>query len=322
MTELTKALSILDFVWTNPSWLYAIVQLGVLAVFLISTYRAWQHSGERLLELLSAVVFGLLLEEGDIIIFQTYRYNPHWFAFDLVPPAIALCWAIIIASAMNISDSLGIDERIAPIADAVWAIILDLALDAVAIRLGFWTWTIPTDKGWFGVPYSNFFAWLLVAAAFSYFTRIVRRAATRNARAKFWQLAVPIPAYAVLIAGVASYIFIQKIYFREVGSDWILFTIAMATFGFITLRAVMSSKRMPREAPDVYLVAIRYVMHLYFLWALFSTRIFIDLPALLFTSLTMLALETVLVIVVARSHPAPPPILAWAKVILHRRSRE
>src|SRR5512142_1861922 len=171
MTTLTQVFFILDDIWVDPTWLYAIVQLGVLAVFLGAAYRAWRYSSGRFLELLSAVFFGLLLEEADIIIFQTYRYDPHWFAIDLVPPAIALCWAMIISSAMNISDSFGIDERVAPFADAVWVIILDLALDAVAIRLGMWRWTIPLDKDWFGVPYSNFFAWLWVAAAFSYFKR-------------------------------------------------------------------------------------------------------------------------------------------------------
>ena len=59
-------------------------------------------------------------------------------------------------------------------ADAVWAILLDLALDAVAIRLGLWTWTIRADEGWFGVPWGNFFAWLMVAFWFAFFTRIVR----------------------------------------------------------------------------------------------------------------------------------------------------
>lgn len=291
--------------WNDPPWLYAIVQLGILATFLVAAFRAGRQSIQRLFELSSAVSFGLLLEEGDIIIFQSYRYDPHWFSFDLVPPAIALCWALIIASAMNISDALGIDERVAPVADAVWAIILDLALDAVAIRLGFWRWTIPMDKGWFGVPYSNFFAWLLVAAVFSYFTRAVRRRTKRGGRARLWQLVVPLPAYGVLLAGVGAYVFTQTTFFPEVGSDWILFAVALVIFALITFRACLLPRRKPREMPDPYLAAVRYLIHLYFLWALIATEMFRQIPGLLVASLTMLALETALAFAVARGQPAP-----------------
>ncbi len=323
MFTLPNLLLLFDNIWVDPTWLYAIVQLGVLAVFIVIAYRAARISRERLLELLTAVVFGLLLEEGDILIFRTYRYDPHWFAFDLVPPAIALCWAMIIASAMNISDALGIDERIAPIADAVWAIILDLALDAVAIRLGLWKWNIPLDKGWFGVPYGNFYSWLWVAASFSFFTRMVRRrAAKRGARQSLWQLLVPIGAYGGLLLSILPYAMIQRLYLREIGSDWILFLIAFAAFALVTLRGVLASSRIPREAPDAYLMTVRYLVHLYFLWALLATGIFLQLPVLLFISLTMLAIETALVVTVARNYPERPRVLAWAEAIFNRRSRE
>ncbi len=273
---------------------------------------------------MSAFIFGLLLEEGDIIIFQTYRYDPHWFAFDLVPPAIALCWAIIIASAMNMSDALGIDERFAPFADAVWAILLDLALDAVAIRLGLWRWTIPMDMDWFGVPYGNFFAWLWVATSFSFFTRWVRRrVAKRGPGQMTWQLGVPFVAYVGLLAGVAPYAFLQFIYFRTVGSDWILISMAFAAWGFITFQAIRSRRRISRESADPYLMAVRYMMHLYFLSALISTGMFLQVPLLLFVSLAMLTLETALVILIVRNELAGSPgLLVWADLILQRRSRD
>lgn len=322
MATITQFFVTLADIWVDPTWLYAIVQVGVLAVFVGAAYRAWRHSGERLLELLSAVLFGLLLEEGDIIIFQTYRYDPHWLAIDLVPPAIALCWAMIIASAMNFSDSLGIDERLAPFADAVWVIILDLALDAVAIRLGMWRWTIPLDKDWFGVPYSNFFAWLWVAAAFSYFTRAVRRRRMKSGgMSRYLQVAVPLPAYGGLLAAVSAYVFLQAVYFKQVGSDWILITLTFAAFGLVALFALRSPRRIPREAPDAYLVSVRYMIHLYFLSALVATGIFLDAPVLLIASLTMLTLETVLVIEAERNLIKPRRIFVWANLILNRWSR-
>ncbi len=323
MLSFSDFLLLLDDIWVDPTWLYAIVQLGVLAVFVVAAYRAARTSRGRLLEMLTAVFFGLLLEEGDILIFRTYRYDPHWFAFDLVPPAIALCWAMIIASAMNISDALGIDERVAPFADAVWAIILDLALDAVAIRLGLWRWNIPLDKAWFGVPFGNFYSWLWVAASFSFFTRLVRRrTAERGGRQTLWQAAVPFAAYVGLLLGILPYAMIQRLYLRQVGSDWILFAMAFAAFAVVTLRAVLATQRSPRERPDAYLLAVRYLIHLYFLWALVATGLFLQLPALLLVSVTMLLIESALVVLVARSYPERPRVLAWAESILNRRSRD
>ena len=49
------------------------------------------------MELVSAFVFGLLLEQGDIFLFGTYRYNENWVLLGDVPVAIALTWALIIA---------------------------------------------------------------------------------------------------------------------------------------------------------------------------------------------------------------------------------
>src|SRR5919202_305559 len=217
-------------------FLYTFLQLGIFGSFLITSVRAWRVSPARFRELFAAAIFGLLLEEGDIIIFGTYSYNQNWISVVFVPIGIGLTWAMIITSAMNFSDALGLpsldDPRapipanmvdrikwlargsLAPVADAVWAIILDLALDAVAIRLGLWTWKIPLDQGWFGVPYGNFYAWLFVAASFSFFTRLVRwRESERGAAQGWWQLAVPLLAYGGLLAAIVPYALIEYFYF-------------------------------------------------------------------------------------------------------------
>ncbi len=319
---MTNLLLALRNVWVDPASLYVIVQIGVLAVFILVAVRAVRRSPQRLLELSSAVLFGLLLEEGDIIIFQTYRYSPFWFSFDLVPPAIALCWAMIIASAMNISDAMGIDERLAPIADAVWAIILDLALDAVAIRLGLWRWNIPLDKDWFGVPYGNFYAWLWVAASFSFFTRRVRAlAAPRGGRAVLWQMGVPLAAYAGLLLAMFPYTLLQALYFREVGADWVLFWPTLAVFGLVTVFAILSRRGEARESPDVFLLGVRYLIHFYFLWALIATDLFRQIPGLLAVSFGMLALETIIAIVGGQWHlTSEVPI--WSAIMLPRRRRD
>jgi len=293
-TQLTQFINSLQSLWNDAAWVYAFVQIGVLAVFLIAAIRAARHSGARLLELSTAFAFGLLLEEGDILIFQTYRYAEHWFRFDLVPPAIGMAWALIIVSAMNISDALGIDEKIAPLADAVWAILLDLALDVVAIRLGMWTWTIQLDQGWFGVPYGNFYAWLFVAASFSFITRRVRRRAqNRGARQSLWQGIAPVVAFIGLLASIVPYAFLQARLFQRSENNGTLFVLTMAAFLLATLFA-LTKRGAAREPADAFLTSVRYLIHLYFLWALLGIGLHSQYPILLWLSLAMLAIEIAL----------------------------
>lgn len=289
--------------FSDLNTLYLSLQISILALFLIAIYRASRISRPRAFELVSAFIFGLLLEEGDILTFRTYHYDSHWLLLDQVPPAIALCWALIVASAMNFSDALGIDERIAPFTDAFWAILLDLSLDAVAIRLGFWTWTsTPLTGGWFGVPWGNFYAWLGVAASFSFFTRWVRRRITaRGPKQSLWQGIVPIVAYGGLLLSIVPYSILNNLYFRAAKLEWILFAVPLVAIALVTLWAM--TRQVPaRESPDRYLAIVRYLIHAYFLWAVVAAGIAAQLPVLLYVSLAMVALETLIVWYVSRAH--------------------
>lgn len=293
--------------------LYALIQIGILALYLLLAVRAWKKSPARLLELVTATIFGLLLEEGDILIWGTYHYNPNWILLDRVPIGIAMTWALIIVSALNMTDALGISDAsvnlqtrgrkffafasLAPFADALWAILLDLALDAVAIRLGLWTWNVPSGAGWYGVPWGNFYSWLFVAFWFSFFTRLVR--------AKKWnraQLAVPFVAFVFLIASIAPFQIVKAIFFPAPGEGMPLFAIAFIAFCVGVMYAVKRFPRHAREPLDGFLLGARLLVHLFFLWALLASFVFVQLPILLGVSLAMLLIEFVIVRWIQRSH--------------------
>lgn len=283
--------------FASPAFYYAALQLAVVLTFFIAAMRAARHSRARLIELLSAFLFGLLLEQGDIFLFGTYRYNTHWLLLGDVPVAIAMTWAMIIAGAMNITDALGIREDIrAPMADAVWAILLDLALDAVAIRLGLWTWTIRADEGWFGVPWGNFFAWLFVAFWFSFFTRRVRAAR----RAKYAQWFVPILAFGGLMAVLVPFVAMENTAALPFVPDdasaynnqvWMIFAATLALFCGVTVWALTRGERQPRETPEHWLLLVRLSIHVLFLLAMLAAGIARQAPLLLVVALALLALE-------------------------------
>jgi hypothetical protein len=302
-----------DF-FASAAFYYAALQLAVAVTFFITAVRAARHSRARLMELLSAFLFGLLLEQGDIFLFGTYRYNSDWLRLGDVPVAIALTWAMIMAGALNITDALGLRDASsgnlrglgdraglvhsipAPMADAVWAILLDLALDAVAIRLGLWTWTIRAAEGWFGVPWGNFFAWLFVAFWFSFFTRRVR--ATRHARSAQWF--VPIFAFGGLMAALVPFVAIENTAALPFVPDnasaynnqvWMIFAAMLALFCGVTVWALTRRKLEPRETPDHWLLLVRLSIHVLFLLAMLAAGIARQAPLLLLVALALLALE-------------------------------
>lgn len=69
-----------------------------------------------------------------------------------VPLCIGVAWGCILYSAMQFSDGSGLPYWTCPVLDGLLALNIDLALDAVAIRLGFWDWDQGIEFQYFGVP--------------------------------------------------------------------------------------------------------------------------------------------------------------------------
>ena len=272
---------------------YVLLESATLGLFALSMRFAYRTGGrERLAELLSAVPFGLLLEQGDIAIFGSYAYSQQFvLKVGAVPLAIALIWAMVINSSMFMSDAIGIPRRIAPFADATFTIALDLSIDTIAIRQGLWHWNIPLDQGFFGVPAGNFYGWLFVAFGFSVWTRLVRGPVERRPRAASWlQWLVPLPAYLTLLAAFIPFIVVQDTFFGGRTGGYPPFLLTLFSFGFITARGVRRSRG---NVPSPWSISLlpRLAVHLYFLAAGALLGVFERLPVLLGPSLGMLVLE-------------------------------
>ncbi len=214
----------------NPVFLF--LEVAATVLFIGAALAALRRGRLPFLELISAAVFGLLLEEGDQLIFQTYHYSPDWIlVIDRAPVVIGLTWALLIAGAMRITDALGVRRWTAPFVDAVLVIMLDLAFDAVAIRMGMWTWVgVGPDQGWFGVPAGNFYAWLFVTLGFSLLSRWLRDISARRPALEWLQLGVPIPAFAILITSIVPFAMIMELTDAQPGGGLWLFGLTLAVF--------------------------------------------------------------------------------------------
>jgi uncharacterized membrane protein len=289
----------------NP--LYLVLEIGAAAFFVVAGWLALRRGRLPLLELVSAAAFGLLLEEGDQLIFETYEYAPDFvLAIDRAPIVIGLTWALIIGGAMRITDALGVRRRCAPVVDSLLAIMLDLAFDAIAIRMGLWTWRdVGPDQGWFGVPAGNFYAWLFVTLGFSLVTRWLRDASASHHRLDWLQLLVPIPAFAILLAAIVPFSLAKPLVDPEPGGGLSLFVITLAAFAVVGAWGVWGPNRRSPDGAGEAIVdlrlafAIRLAIHLFFLGALLVLGLATTEPILLVVALVMLAAELPLARLVA-----------------------
>jgi len=292
----------------NPVFL--VLEIGAAAFFVIACWLALRRGRLPFLELVSAATFGLLLEQGNQLIFETYEYSPDFaLSIDRAPIVIGLTWALIIAGAMRITDALGVRRRYAPVVDSVLAISLDLAFDAVAIRMGLWTWRdIGPEQGWFGVPAGNFYAWLFVTWSFSLLTRWLRDASHRRAALEWLQLLVPIPAFGLLLLTMVPFTVVKPLVDSEPGGGLWLFAAFLIAFVGIAGWAIWGSDRgTPDGAGEAILdlrlaFATRLAIHLVFLVALLWLGLALSAPVLLAVALLLLGAELPLGLLVASRH--------------------
>jgi len=134
------------------------------------------------------MIYGLVLEYFNMVLYRAYSYGEFLIMIGPVPLMIAVDWSIIIFASMETTDKfmsleipigkwktiLSIFRRC--LIDAFLILNVDLSADAVAIRMGFWTWRCTDDYGcpWYGVPLSNFFGWFSVGVTFSFFLRLAK----------------------------------------------------------------------------------------------------------------------------------------------------
>ena len=149
----------------NPYFIF--FELMIYLLFTLCIQHARRQGLTDLLRLLAGVLYGIILEIATLRQLSAYEYGHFLVMIGDVPLCIGVAWSCIIYSSMEFSDTSSLPYWARPILDGLLALNIDLALDAVAIRLGFWSWGQGLKFQYFGVPYANFWAWFLVVFSFS-----------------------------------------------------------------------------------------------------------------------------------------------------------
>jgi hypothetical protein len=197
-----------------------------------------------------------------------------------VPLCIGIAWSCILYSVMEFSDASSLPYWTRPVLDGLLALNIDLALDAIAIRLGFWDWGQGLEFQYFGVPYPNFWAWFWVIFFFSLGYRLL-------ARRKNWMGIWLAPILALLIGLIGV-----------LGTNALITFVIPWTYTALTVALLLTSALvfMMTLRPRFYLIAapslvfwVPLLTHLYTLFAGLISGVILDPPFLLTISLVMLA---------------------------------
>ena len=150
-----------------PNIYFITFEIIIYIQFALCLNHALKHGTANLLKLGFGILFGVSLELATIRQLHAYEYGQFLLMVLDVPLCIGVAWSCIIYTAMEFSDATSLPFFLRPVMDGLLALNIDLALDAVAIRFGFWDWGQDLQFQYFGVPYANFWAWFWVVFSFS-----------------------------------------------------------------------------------------------------------------------------------------------------------
>lgn len=190
-------------------WIRTVSQMGIYVTFALSLF--WRtRQGARWVPYLGMVGYALIFEHFNMLRYAHVQggYHYHaasWLFLGDVPLYIPLAWAFIVSTSFALTDRLKLRPSARPFCDALLALLIDLSMDAVAIRLNFWVWHgVGLRDAFFGVPADNFLGWLLVTFTYSFLTRFLWRKEVEERAVLFRRIAaqwllVPVAAYLLYL---------------------------------------------------------------------------------------------------------------------------
>lgn len=299
-----------------PSYFLVFEALSIVGIILILARELWQRNYGRAWEVVACAFFGMILEIGDTAFTHSYSYS-NQFVMQVagVPVAIGLGWAAIIYCAMLLSDQYNVHWTYRVCMDALTALTLDVAMDMVAIRMGFWTWSIPLDQQWYGVPYANFAGWIFVGLSFSFIARFIRTLNFKRLATKVLMLLTPILAYIGLLLQFVAFSIFSFLPYRinnwtafigqhhhdmqafssPAVTSWelILLVALIVQLANVTFFAIKASNKCPNPRLDIISFGMLSTIHLFFIFALFQTGMYRTIPIAIPISLAAFAVHCV-----------------------------
>jgi uncharacterized membrane protein len=264
-----------------PTPYFILFELVIYLQLALCLRHARKHGPANLLRLLAGILFGLILELATIRQLNAYEYGRFLFMVWDVPLCIGVAWSCILYSAMEFSNGSSLPYWARPILDSLLALNIDLALDAVAIRLRFWDWGQGLEFQYFGVPYPNFWGWFWVVTSFSFGYRLL-------GHRKDWMGTWISPLMAMII-GLAGVLGTNALNAFIIPFEYHGLVVAITlTLAFVIIVALRP--RFYQGSLPSLVFWVPFLTHLYLLSAGLVSGVILDPPVLLLMGLGMSAI--------------------------------
>jgi hypothetical protein len=264
-----------------PNLYFILFELIIYIQLALCLFHAWKQGTTNLLRLFAGIFYGVLLELATVRQLHAYQYGEFILMVLDVPLCIGIAWGCILYGVMEFSDASSIPYWARPILDGLLALNIDLTLDAVAIRLGFWDWGQGLKFQYLGVPYANFWAWFWVVFSFSLGYRLL---AHREAWIVRWLS--PLMALVVGLVGVlgTNIIIALEVPFED-HKLFVVVSLSLALILVITMQPHFYLKPVPS-----LVFWIPFLTHAYTLIAGLISGVILHPPFLLLVGLVMIAI--------------------------------
>ncbi len=266
---------------------FTLFELISYVLFALTLVHAARRGRQAVAYVLGGTLFGLTLEYANVASNIGYTYGRFLVMLGPIPVCIGVGWGMITYAARLVSDASGLPGWSRPALDALLALNIDLSMDAVAYRLGMWDWGWPSQavgrhSQWFGVPFANFYGWLLVVALYSTFARLVERPQPADPRRRAaWQLIAPLLAVFVSEAVLYPLLIVP----RRLGWPFLLLWLGVLLLLGGVFAFGWTRRRPPASYPGYPAWLVPTFFHLYFLTWLILSAYYRDTPLLLLLSL-------------------------------------
>ncbi len=187
-------------------------EFGAILSFFLILRR--EYGNKRLFEtLILAFAYGLLLEIINTHLSRSYSYNNN-FIFQIygIPFAIAAGWGIVYYATRIAAEFYRFEWYQAPFFMAFIAVIFDLILDPIAVRLQFWFWRIPADQEWFGVPYDNLIGWMAVVWTFAFLINLSEQYSLKEKKSKIIKYAAVVISPILLFLQITIFVIASAVF--------------------------------------------------------------------------------------------------------------
>ncbi len=281
------------------TFLFLVSEAGMSFLFALCLLHSLKYNKKLISFLLFAVLYAVIFENANMILAGDqvggYYYNNqfHFFIFGL-PLFVPLAWSSMLYASLLLSQSLPIKKYSIPFVASLLVLLIDLSIDAVSIRLNFWSWIgYGLSEGWFGVPANNFLGWLLVSFTFYFFMDMLwKNKFGKQSTLKYFFATVV--SYLVFYSVFLFIVFIENSLKLSKNQQFYILAAVLVVF-ILNIKFDKNRGEKLKKETSLLIHLVRWSFYIFCLVVILVNKIYAEAPLLLLFSVLFMIIEILII---------------------------